>query len=338
MTLRSRKAKFPGLETQKTDLFDPYSHHYVSRTLGNEYQLINTLPEAKHSGRGIRLWGYSSVTWTGRLVRIKCACSKIYVNLKWIPVSQYSGFKNSKKVILHQHNLKNTAVETQERISANSWMLTQLNTTVSEYLNQTKTEHLWRDLLIPVHWHAPSKLVVSRALLKIPFPPSALRFCPLHLQPLLSTSCLRQSSSVTGTNTAHQHSALLPPDRLNFLYSLYSAVPSSPLPPPPFPCSICPRLMPSLNISPATLPPSLKNKPKFSCNHASHCLSASWLISLGEWARTIVLCNTPNFGISPILAGSGNYAPGWNKASILSRQYGPIQIPALVLIPSIFAY
>lgn len=125
MTLRSRKAKFPGLETQKTDLFDPYSHHYVSRTLGNEYQLINTLPEAKHSGRGIRLWGYSSVTWTGRLVRIKCACSKIYVNLKWIPVSQYSGFKNSKKVILHQHNLKNTAVETQERISANSWMLTQ---------------------------------------------------------------------------------------------------------------------------------------------------------------------------------------------------------------------
>lgn len=138
MTLRSRKAKFPGLETQKTDLFDPYSHHYVSRTLGNEYQLINTLPEAKHCGRGIRLWGYSSVTWTGRLVRIKCACSKIYVNLKWIPVSQYSGFKNSKKVILHQHNLKNTAVETQERISANSWMLTQLNTTVSEYLNQNR--------------------------------------------------------------------------------------------------------------------------------------------------------------------------------------------------------
>lgn len=156
MTLRSRKAKFPGLETQKTDLFDPYSHHYVSRTLGNEYQLINTLPEAKHSGRGIRLWGYSSVTWTGRLVRIKCACSKIYVNLKWIPVSQYSGFKNSKKVKLHQHNLKNTAVETQERISANSWVLTQLNTTVSEY-TWTKTEHLWRDLLIPVHWHAPSK-------------------------------------------------------------------------------------------------------------------------------------------------------------------------------------
>lgn len=110
----------------------------MSRTLGNEYQLINTLPEAKHSGRGIRLWGYSSVTWTGRLVRIKCACSKIYVNLKWIPVSQYSGFKNSKKVILHQHNLKNTAVETQERISANSWMLTQLNTTVSEYLNQNR--------------------------------------------------------------------------------------------------------------------------------------------------------------------------------------------------------
>lgn len=138
MTLRSRKAKFPGLETQKTDLFDPYSHHYVSRTLGNEYQLINTLPEAKHSGRGIRLWGYSSVTWTGRLVRIKCACSKIYVNLKWIPVSQYSGFKNSKKVILHQHNLKNTAVETQERVSANSWVLTQLNTTVSEYLNQNR--------------------------------------------------------------------------------------------------------------------------------------------------------------------------------------------------------
>lgn len=87
------------------------------------------------------------------------------------------------------------------------------------------------------------------------FPPSALRFFPLHLQPLLSTSCLRQSSSVTGTNTAHQHSALLPPDRLNFPYSLYPAVPSSPLPPPPFPCSICPRLMPSLNISPATLPP-----------------------------------------------------------------------------------
>lgn len=138
MTLRSRKAKFPGLKTQKTDLFDPYSHLYVSRTPGNEHQLINTLPEAKHSGRGIRLWGYSSVTWTGRLVKIKRACSKIYVNLKWIPVSQYSGLKNSKKVILHQHNLKNTAVETQERISANSWVLTQLNTTVSEYLNQNR--------------------------------------------------------------------------------------------------------------------------------------------------------------------------------------------------------
>lgn len=185
-------------------------------------------------------------------------------------------------------------------------MLTQLNTTVSEYLNQNRAS-----LKRPAYPCTLTRSIQTGCVTCTSENPFS-SICPAILPASSPTPALHFLSApkLLCHWNKHQHSALLPPDRLNFLYSLYSAVPSSPLPPPPFPCSICPRLMPSLNISPATLPPSLKNKPKFSCNHASHCLSASWLISLGEWARTIVLCNTPNFGISPILAGSGNYAPG----------------------------